>query len=76
MKLAECRSCGASIVWVTTTNGKKMPVDADPVAARFGFRLDEDGAVVTARFTTAPEPGEKVYVSHLSTCAYAEEHRP
>ena len=32
MKLSECRSCHAPIVWTTTSNGKRMPVDADPIA--------------------------------------------
>lgn len=31
MKISECRSCGASIVWLKTEAGKNMPVDADTV---------------------------------------------
>jgi hypothetical protein len=27
-----CRSCTAPIVWATTGGGKRMPVDAEPVA--------------------------------------------
>jgi hypothetical protein len=27
-----CRSCGASIEWAITPNGKKMPLDKEPVA--------------------------------------------
>lgn len=26
-----CRGCGASIDWITTTKGKSMPVDPEPV---------------------------------------------
>lgn len=28
-KLAECKSCGARIVWATTTNGASCPLIAD-----------------------------------------------
>lgn len=28
LKISKCRSCGAPIVWITTTNGKAMPCDA------------------------------------------------
>lgn len=30
---ATCRSCGAEILWAVTENGKRMPVDAEPVPA-------------------------------------------
>lgn len=29
--VTKCRSCGASIVWFSTTAGKSMPVDAATV---------------------------------------------
>ena len=42
MKLSRCRSCGEPILWTITTNGKRMPVDAEPVAGLSrGFRIDE-----------------------------------
>lgn len=31
MKDADCRSCGAQIVWMKTAAGKNMPVDAETV---------------------------------------------
>jgi len=30
--MSECRSCGAEIVWLKTSAGKNIPVDADTVA--------------------------------------------
>lgn len=30
--LGHCRACGRSVLWVTTINLKKMPVDPDPHA--------------------------------------------
>jgi hypothetical protein len=30
---SNCRSCGAAIVWLTTSGGKSMPVDAETVGS-------------------------------------------
>jgi hypothetical protein len=66
-----------------------MPVDADPVEVRNGFELvDADGAVVEcdgleevaddeelrAVYVKAA-PGERLYVSHFSTCPKAAAWR-
>lgn len=91
MKLSQCRSCGDPIIWTITTNGKRMPVDADPVVAPRGFRIDEElldeaqmgfndddlrpGKEIVATFTAAPAPHERVYQSHFATCPQAAEHR-
>lgn len=91
MKLSRCRTCDAPIVWTITSNGKRMPVDAEPVVASRGFRLDEElldetqmgfnaddlkpGKDLVATFTAAPAPGEKVYLSHFATCPDSDEHR-
>lgn len=79
MKLATCRSCGASIVWVVTSNLKKMPVDADPVALPHGFRLteedDDDAGAPIATFVAAVPAGERVWQSHFATCPNATQHR-
>lgn len=74
-----------------TTNGKRMPVDADPVVAARGFRIDETvldeaqmgfndddlrpGKDILATFTAEPGAGELLYQSHFSTCADAAAHR-
>ena len=75
MKLARCRSCDAPIVWTRTERGKNMPVDADPTVAPRGFRLEEHGDDVLAKFVAKPDQGERVHVAHWSTCPYADAHR-
>lgn len=91
MKLSRCRSCGEPIIWTITSNGKRMPIDAEPVVAPQGFRIDEDvldeaqqgfndddlrpGKELIATFTPQPAAGEKVYLSHFATCPDAAAHR-
>lgn len=91
MKLSRCRSCEAPILWVITTNGKRMPVDVEPVVASRGFRIDETlldeaqmgfnegdlkpGKDLLATFTAEPAQGEQLYVSHFATCPNAAAHR-
>jgi hypothetical protein len=45
---AECRSCGAPILWCITVKGKKMPVDVPAV----------EGEPTTSHFATCPQAGE------------------
>ena len=61
MDRGDCRSCGAPIYWVTTSNGKKMPLDTG-AEQKFVMR---DG---TAHM-------ERVYQSHFVTCPNATQHR-
>lgn len=75
MDLSHCRSCAAPIIWTVTTNGKRMPVDADPVVSPRGFRLDEGEDPPVASFTTKHLADDPVYVSHFSTCPNADAHR-
>jgi hypothetical protein len=76
VKLSRCRSCDAPIVWTVTAKGKSMPVDADPVIANRGFRLDaHDGDEVRAAFTAMPDAGEKLYQSHFAACEQAATWR-
>lgn len=46
-----CSSCGASIVWGVTRNGKRMPLDAHPVTP-----ADHTGPV-SALFAVLQRPG-------------------
>jgi hypothetical protein len=77
MRLAYCRSCEWPIIWVVTEKGKNMPVDADPVTAPRGFRLEDqgDGVPPLARYVPHPAPDEKLYESHFSSCPNAAQHR-
>lgn len=66
------------MIWTETTNGKRMPVDADPVLAPRGFRLEgfggrgvdelDESETPIARFTAEPAPDERLYQSHHGTC--------
>lgn len=58
-----CRSCGASIRWVTNAaTGKLIPLDARPVVR---YTLSEDEKEAT---------GQKFYASHFETCPNASGH--
>jgi len=77
MTVTNCRSCDDPIVWVVTENGKRMPVDAEPVRVRAGFTLDEPigDAPPLARWKRSDDRAEQLYVSHFSTCPQAREWR-
>lgn len=65
-----CRSCGNPIIWTVTANGKKMPVDRDPVGGTFVLVYDELDP------STAPRSlSEDVHLSHFATCPNADQHR-
>lgn len=51
-----CTHCGARILWVSTQNGKRMPLDNEPER-----RYVIDGATMTAKQRNA-------YVCHFDTC--------
>lgn len=68
--MARCRSCQAEIIWAQTSGGKKIPLDAQPVVARGGFRLAEDRRGQTVALNVGT-----VYVSHFATCPNAGQHR-
>lgn len=67
----ECRTCGAPMIWVTTQKGKKMPLDAEPVA-KGKFLLNDD---MTVAYIPESDPytGER-YSSHFETCPDAAAH--
>lgn len=63
-KPSECRSCRATIYWIETPNGKRMPVDCDV-----------DGG--SEPWKGVPGDGERDGhgVSHFATCEQADEWR-
>lgn len=74
--MANCRSCDAEIFWVTTVNGKKMPIDAEQVEVknegdRTIYLFERDGMNVPI------EPGATGvgHYSHFATCEFADSHR-
>lgn len=82
MRAASCRSCGEQIVWAETVNGKRVPMDVDPVPDLPGamlFRLTEfpDREGFLAEFVKPADRGREpeLYVSHFATCPNADQHR-
>jgi len=63
--VSECRSCGASIIWAITSNGKRIPLDAEPVE-RPGLFVFDNGY--------AKQP-PAVYQAHFASCPDADSWR-
>ena len=75
MKTANCRTCGAEIVWARMPSGKLSPFDAEPSSAG-GWALGEAGGEVRAqRLERAAGRGEPGHVSHFATCPQRDDHR-
>jgi len=74
--MAECRSCGAKIIFVTTKQGKYMPCDPELVTAEDcepeDILVSDDGEVFRVSNTDQKTQG---YVSHFATCPKADQHR-
>lgn len=60
--MATCRGCGAPIIWVTTVNEKKTPIDEKP-EHRYIFGDDERVQLV------------KTYMPHHATCPEVDRFR-
>lgn len=70
--MAACRSCGAEILWATTENGKRIPIDPEPAERPSGlFKLEQSLLGLKA----VSVAGEPVYLSHFVTCPNAAAHR-
>lgn len=73
MDVSQCRSCGASIVWVVSSNDKAMPVEP---ATDGNLVLDDtSGRAHVARIAGLFDGGKKRYRSHFVTCPHADTHR-
>ena len=76
-----CKGCGASIVWIRTPNGKKMPCDQLMVRAmlRKGGRkkfILPNGEVVSGDYARANEYGAiMAYETHWASCKAAKQFR-
>lgn len=66
MKIANCSSCKAEIVWLVTLKGSKMPVDVDSLG------LDEEEIRELSSDTIFERA---VHVSHFDSCPHANQHR-
>ena len=85
-KRSTCKSCGAKIVWITTTQGKQMPCNAEQVQYQENKRgsaliVTKDGDVVRGNIiddkqtSLVPVVDGVGYVSHFATCPNAARHR-
>jgi len=67
--MEHCRSCGADVIWVVTTNGKRMPVDAKPSdIGNLTLHPVEDEGPPVAMYHTTRLSGTSYYISHFATC--------
>lgn len=70
---ATCRSCGADIIWVVNTNGKKVPLDEKPITGPvYDIRGTFDGTQIAAPVAIDP-PGRPLFRSHFETCPDAKD---
>lgn len=79
--MAQCKACGAPIVWIAMQSGKSMPCDA----AQIAYSADKTGkdTVITPngetlRATINPPPEEATgigYIPHWATCPHANKFK-
>ena len=76
MALRKCASCGATIRWVLSHRGSKLPIDAEPVPnGRLVVEAaDHHGAVAQPFEPLFDGPDVPRYRSHFTTCPNAEKH--
>lgn len=68
--MADCASCGASLVWAMTTTGKRMPLDVVKVPGGKWIISDTTGLLIR-RPSTIPMG----YEVHWATCPNSNQHR-
>jgi hypothetical protein len=68
--MAECKSCGAEVLWVLTAAGKKMPLSVASQERRFVFDADATVSDKEPRFKLV-----ETYISHFADCPFADQHR-
>lgn len=77
MSAAQCKSCGAAIVWASTVKGKTMPVDAE-ASPEGSIELSYEGTRITAIVhagTNGSTRSGSLHTSHFATCPFAKQHR-
>ena len=78
-RTTDCERCGGTIVWVTTTKMRLMPMDAEP-SADGTFRLagmthDDSPRVAFVRPEDRPSASVPLFTTHLATCPEADPNR-
>jgi hypothetical protein len=78
VRVTQCRSCKADIVWVKTPKGKNMPIDATPVPdGRWMLEEGDDrnpNAVHASNTHGALEGDMARYQSHFDSCPNTSRH--
>ncbi len=69
-----CTSCHQPVIWAATAAGKRMPVDQIPVE-HGNVMLSGPVPMATVVSKGGRKPGQRLYVSHFSTCPRADKHR-
>jgi hypothetical protein len=74
--VADCRSCGAPVIWTVTERGKRMPVDAEP-NPQGNIRLEQStgDAPLTAVYMRERTASVELYTSHFATCPQSRQWR-
>lgn len=58
MSIGTCKDCGASVIWSTTTNGSRVPLNPIPTKVAMPLTLEEDAPVII-------KPARQL---HVNTC--------
>ena len=81
--MARCKFCGQVIDWITSLEGKRVPVDQDPVFVIEGdgpeVFLDDMGATITGREAGPEEERQDLpvaFVLHRRTCLLGDKPAP
>jgi hypothetical protein len=76
--VTRCSSCGATISWVFTTSGKRMPVErAEPAVANIRLERLADAAGHLRTTAVMLKTGQRsaTHIAHFATCPNADAHR-
>jgi len=78
MEVKQCKSCGASIIWMRTSKGKMIPIDAETVRPgdeTTGGVLAATGSALAATGGALAVYMPGIHVSHFATCPHAKQWR-
>ena len=71
-----CKSCGRPIIFALTAKGRRMPLDADPVAGGNVLVTQDGDDLHAAVVDPVSQPVTRLlYRSHFVSCPNAAQHR-
>ncbi len=65
--MSSCRSCGASVLWGVTANGKRAPFDEMPDPAG-KFKIDDTKDPPVFEWAKPEDPPGERFTNHFVTC--------